>query len=132
MRKKVVAGNWKMNTRLQDGIKLVEEIKADYVEIPEGVSVIIAPPFTHIYEIFKSLNGTGIKVAAQNCAAEESGAYTGEVSASMIRSAGAEYVIIGHSERRGYFNEDDEEILKKIKTAANNELFPIVCCGETL
>ncbi|MFO8236546.1 MAG: triose-phosphate isomerase [Bacteroidales bacterium] len=132
MRKKVVAGNWKMKTNLQDGLKLIEEIKSDYVKIPDNVSVIIAPPFTHLYEIFKLLNGTGIKVAAQNCSKEESGAYTGEVSASMIRSTGAEYVIIGHSERRSYFNEDDDDILKKNNVATKNELFPIVCCGESL
>ncbi len=121
-----------MNTNLQDGIELANNIRENYVEIPREITVIVAPPFTHLYEIFKILEETGVKVAAQNCAAEESGAYTGEVSASMIRSTGAEYVIIGHSERRSYYNEDHETILKKIGQANNNDLFPIVCCGESL
>ena len=132
MRNKVVAGNWKMNTDLQTGIKLVQEIKQNQVEIPENVMVIVAPPFPHLHEVFKLLEDTGIKVAAQNCATEESGAYTGEVSAKMVRSTGAEYVILGHSERRAYFNEDSETILKKTKLAINEDLFPIVCCGESL
>jgi triosephosphate isomerase len=132
MRNKIVAGNWKMNTCLDDGKKLAEDIKRDHVEIPEEVTVIVAPPFTHLYEIFNILEETGIKVAAQNCSAHESGAYTGEVSAKMIRSTGAEYVIIGHSERRAYFKEDNQTLLQKIKLAINEDLFPIVCCGESL
>jgi triosephosphate isomerase len=132
MRQKIVAGNWKMNTDLQEGIKLVEKIKENFIEIPNEVTVIVSPPFTHLHKIFNLLEETGIKVAAQNCAAFEEGAYTGEVSAQMIRSTGAEYVIIGHSERRSYFNESDETILKKIRLAINEDLCPIVCCGESL
>ena len=132
MRNKIVAGNWKMNTDLQDGINLVKEIKKNRIEIPEDLLVIISPPFPHLYEVFKILEETGIKVAAQNCATAESGAFTGEVSAKMVRSTGAEYVILGHSERRAYYKEDDETVLKKIKLAINEDLFPIVCCGENL
>lgn len=132
MRRKIVAGNWKMNTSLPEGLALAEAVKKDAEKgLPENVSLIIAPPFTHLSEIKKILP-KNIGLAAQNCASEDSGAYTGEVSAPMIFSAGAEYVIIGHSERRMLYKETDPELNKKIKTAIGNSLTPIYCCGENL
>jgi triosephosphate isomerase len=132
MRKQIVAGNWKMNKNLSEGLELAEEILNLKNEIPDDVLVIMAPPFVHLADIYRKTEGSGLKVSAQNCATEEKGALTGEVSAPMVRSTGAEYVIIGHSERRAYYNETDEIILKKINQALNSDLYPIVCCGEQL
>ncbi|MEL7123485.1 MAG: triose-phosphate isomerase [Bacteroidota bacterium] len=130
-RKKIVAGNWKMNKDYNEGRDLVKQIV-------EGVSsndtlVIICPPYIHLYNTYNKLNDiSNIRLGAQNCHHEESGAYTGEVSAAMIKSTGAEYVILGHSERREYFNETDELISAKIKKALSHGLSPIYCCGEKL
>lgn len=132
MRQQIVAGNWKMNLTLSEGIELAKAIKDQGQHIPRDVNTVIAPPFIHLSEISKILEDSDIKMGAQNCASEEKGAYTGEVSASMIRSTGAWYVIIGHSERRSYYHEKDETILKKIKLAIKHDLIPIVCCGESL
>ena len=132
MRQKIVAGNWKMNNDLNQGLELAEEILKLENEIPADVNVILAPPFIHLADINRKVQNSKIKVSAQNCADEEKGAYTGEVSASMVRSTGSEYVIIGHSERRAYYNDTDEVILKKINLALKNDLYPIVCCGEKL
>jgi triosephosphate isomerase (TIM) len=133
MQKKIVAGNWKMNNDLQQAMKLVSEIR-DMVEdeVRNKAEMIIAPPFLFINTITQMLRNSRIKTAAQDCSAHESGAYTGEVSASMIRSAGAEYVIIGHSERRKHFLESNELLLAKVKQALKNGLHPIFCCGELL
>lgn len=132
MRRKIVAGNWKMNTNLKDGYQLAEAVAKNAGQgLPGNVSLIIAPPFTHLAGIKEIVKG-GIGLAAQNCATEQSGAYTGEVSALMISSAGAEYVIIGHSERRSYCRETDTELNKKVKTALAGKLSPIFCCGENL
>ncbi len=132
MRRKIVAGNWKMNTSLSEGLKLAEEVKNDAEKgIPEGVSLVVAPPFTHLAGVKEILAGS-IGLSAQNCATDDSGAFTGEVSAKMIASAGAEYVIIGHSERRMFFRESDTELNKKVKIALANDLTPIFCCGENL
>jgi triosephosphate isomerase (TIM) len=132
MRKKIVAGNWKMNKVISEGLELVEEVKKNArKDLPEDVYLILAPPFTHLATI-KNILPENIGLAAQNCAAEASGAFTGEVSASMIASAGARYVIIGHSERRMYFNESDAELNKKLKIALASGLSPIFCCGENL
>ncbi len=130
MRKRIVAGNWKMNKTLKEGIELAKKVD-DLVkkERAEAV-VIIAPPFIHLSEIAKIL--TVVQLGAQNCASEAGGAYTGEVSAGMIRSAGASYVIIGHSERRTYFKEDDALLNRKILLAFEYDLIPIFCCGEVL
>jgi len=130
MRQKIVAGNWKMNKNLQEGVKLAEEIEAKAGDSNEDVVIIIAPPFIHLTEVSKVTSK--VVVSAQNCASEASGAYTGEVSASMIKSTGAEYVIIGHSERRSYYGEDNKVLSKKVKLAFQNELKPIFCCGEVL
>jgi len=130
MRKQIVAGNWKMNKNLREGIDLASEVNRLVVNDPGETVVIVAPPFIHLSEVSKVL--TVVKLSAQNCSSEPSGAYTGEVSAEMIRSAGATHVIIGHSERRTYFGEDDILLNKKIKIALKHELIPIFCCGEHL
>jgi triosephosphate isomerase len=130
MRKIIVAGNWKMNKTLQEGIKLAIEVDEFFENNPTQVEVIVAPPFIHLSDVAGSVSHIG--VSAQNCASFPGGAYTGEVSAEMVRSTGAGYVILGHSERRTYFSEDDELLSKKIKLALAHDLVPIFCCGEVL
>ncbi len=130
MRKKIVAGNWKMNKNLQEGIELAKAVN-DQMSGTD-VTVVLCTPFIHLSEVKKVISGGALYLGAQNCAAEESGAYTGEVSAEMIKSAGASYVIIGHSERRSYFNEDNALLNKKVKLALSHDLIPIFCCGEVL
>lgn len=132
MRKKIVAGNWKMNTTPVEGVALAKEIAAGAQNVDCSVNVIIAPPFTHLSEIVKITRGSGVAVAAQNCAAESKGAYTGEVSAQMIASLGVEYVILGHSERREYYGETATTLNKKMEQAFANNLLPIYCIGEKL
>ncbi len=133
MRKRIVAGNWKMNTDIETGVQLAGDIDKMLKEKPvEGVGVVIATPFTHLSEVKKVIDSDRIVLAAQNCATEESGAYTGEVSAAMLKSIGAEAVIIGHSERREYYGETDEILLKKVNQVLKHELTPIFCCGEVL
>ncbi len=131
MRKQIVAGNWKMNKTFSEGIDLIHEIKKK--DNPaNNTMLIIAPPFILTSEAVKMLKDTNIGVAAQNCSNEAEGAYTGEVSAQMIKSVGANFVILGHSERRAYYHETDGLINQKIKTSLENNLVPIVCCGEVL
>ena len=130
MRKKVIAGNWKMNMLPNETIKFIEEL-TPLVKDTEN-EVILCVPFTDLFYALLNVQGTNIKIGAQNMHFEESGAYTGEISAKMLKSIGVEYVIIGHSERRQYFAETDETVNKKTKTALANELKPIVCVGETL
>ncbi len=132
MRKKIVAGNWKMNTTPVAGVELVKGVAAGKGEVCKDVAMIVAPPFTHLSEVVKATRGTGIAVSAQNCAAEAKGAYTGEVSAEMIASLGVEYVILGHSERREYYGETSTTLNKKIALAYANNLVPIYCVGEKL
>jgi len=134
MRKKIVAGNWKMNNTFQEGIKLVEEIINNEKTKPSNaVLKIIAPPFIHLASISDKLkSATGFASAAQNCHHETAGAYTGEVSAKMIASAGANFIIIGHSERRQYFGETNGVCVKKIDMALKENLIPIYCVGEKL
>ncbi len=132
MRKKIVAGNWKMNTTPVEGVELAKEVVAGKGGVCSCVNFIIAPPFTHLSEVVKVTRGTGIAVAAQNCAAEAKGAYTGEVSAKMIASLGVEYVILGHSERREYYGETSQTLNKKMAQAYENNLIPIYCIGEKL
>lgn len=130
MRKKIVAGNWKMNTLLKDGMELAKAVEKLEKEKQSDAIVIIAPPYTHLSRVNELIDG--VKLAAQNCASEESGAYTGEISPDMLISVGVEYVIIGHSERRSYYHEDDELLNKKTKLALSKGLKPIFCCGEVL
>ncbi len=132
MRKKIVAGNWKMNTTPVEGVELAKNIVAGKSEVCECVNFIVCPPFTHLSEVIKVMRGTGVAVGAQNCAAEAKGAYTGEVSAAMIASLGCEYVILGHSERRQYYGETSETLNKKMEQAYANNLTPIYCVGENL
>ncbi len=133
MRKRIVAGNWKMNKSLKEGIELATEINTGVEKLENhAIEVIVAPPFIHLSEISKIVNSNFISVAAQNCAAWPQGAYTGEVSAEMIRLIGVEYVILGHSERRKYFQEDGKMLNTKVKMALENMLKPIFCCGEVL
>ena len=131
MRINIVAGNWKMNTTLNEGIELVSEI-IEKSENLSNVKLIVAPPFTHIFSIAEKLENTEIGLSSQNCASEAKGAYTGEVSAEMLAAIGAKYAIIGHSERREYYKECSETLLKKIKLALANGISPIFCIGEVL
>ena len=130
MRQKIVAGNWKMNTNLAEGMALATAVNNSAAQKTTDALMIIAPPFTHLSEIKKVL--TDVKLSAQNCASEEKGAYTGEVSIDMIKSTGAEYVIIGHSERREYFKETDAVLAKKTLLVLSRGLKPIFCIGEVL
>lgn len=130
MRKKIVAGNWKMNKNLPEGVELSIQINQQVNE--NNVTVILCTPFIHLSETSKVISKKNLHLGAQNCAAEESGAYTGEVSAEMVKSTGADYVILGHSERRSYYKEDNLTLNKKVKLALRNDLQPIFCCGEVL
>ena len=132
MRKQIVAGNWKMNTNIAEGISLALELRELENKFNDNVEVVVIPPFTHISEISNALSDTDIKIGAQNCASEEKGAYTGEISAEMIASLEAKYVTIGHSERRAYYGETNSILNKKVKLAIKNNLTPIYCCGEKL
>ena len=130
MRRKVIAGNWKMNMLPNEAMAFIEEL-APLVKNTEN-EVILCVPYTDLFYSLLTAQETNIKIGAQNMHFEESGAYTGEVSGKMLKSIGVEYVIIGHSERRQYFAETDESVNKKIKAAFLNGLKPIVCVGETL
>ncbi len=133
MRKKIVAANWKMNLSLEEGKNLVDSILSNLPELSEQKQVVIAPSFVHLSQTVSQLEEYDfINVGAQNCASEASGAYTGEVSATMLHSAGVSHVILGHSERREYFREDDTLLVKKIGQALERNLRIIFCCGEPL
>jgi len=132
MRKKIVAGNWKMNLDYAEGISLFSEIVNMVRDEQKGEQLaVICAPFIHLNSLSK-LGGTTVRIGAQNCHQNESGAFTGEISAKMIKSVGCEYVIIGHSERRQYFAESDELLAAKTSAALKNNLIPIFCIGETL
>lgn len=132
MRNKIVAGNWKMNKTLSEGKTLVSEILAQLPELNENNKVVLCPPYLHLQQTATQLNKEHIHVGAQNCSEHESGAYTGEVSATMLKEAGIGYVIIGHSERREYNNETSEQLAAKVDQALANGLQVIFCCGEPL
>jgi triosephosphate isomerase (TIM) len=131
IRKKLIAGNWKMNKTPADGLQLAKEIVAEIGKITD-VDIVVCPPFTALESVARSLDGSTVKLGAQNMHHEASGAYTGEVSAPMLRSLFATHVILGHSERRSYFAESDTFINKKVLAALKNQLRPILCVGETL
>ena len=130
MRKKVIAGNWKMNMLPNEAMEMITKL-APYVKDAES-DVILCVPYTDLFYSLLAAQETNIKIGAQNMHFEEKGAYTGEISGKMLKSIGVQYVIIGHSERRQYFAETDETVNKKIKSAFLNNLKPIVCVGETL
>ena len=132
MRKKIVAGNWKMNMDLAEGLKFAEIIETYFKSKPPKAGVILCTPFIHLAGVSEILKSGKVSLGAQNCASEPSGAYTGEVSSKMIKSTGAQYVIIGHSERRTWYHEDDELLNKKTLLAINTGLEVIFCCGEVL
>ncbi len=129
-RRKIVAGNWKMNMTPSEAVKLVEELKP-LVE-SQDVDVVYCVPAIDIVPVVEAVKGTNVKVGAENLYIEDKGAYTGEISADMLVDAGVKYVVIGHSERREYFGETDEFLNKKVKKAIEKGLTPILCCGETL
>lgn len=132
MRKNVVAGNWKMNTTLQEGVTLAEEVNAAVASTPHKCDVVICVPFTHLASVKNVIDINKLGLGAENCADHAKGAYTGEVSAAMVASTGANYVILGHSERRQYYGETAETLREKVALALENGLKPIFCIGEVL
>ena len=132
MRKKLVAGNWKMNTTVAEGVELAKGIVAKVNEISKGVTLVVAPPFTHLVSVGEALKGSPVALSAQNCADQPKGAFTGEVAAAMLKGVGCAYTILGHSERREYYGETSEKLVKKIALAFENGLKVIYCVGEKL
>ena len=131
IRRKLIAGNWKMNKTAADGVALIKDITAEVGRV-DTVDVVVCPPFTALESAAKALEGQSVKLGAQNMHPEKSGAYTGEVAAEMLRALFVSHVILGHSERRTYFAETDAFINKKVLAALANQLKPILCVGETL
>ncbi|MBO4525386.1 MAG: triose-phosphate isomerase [Bacteroidales bacterium] len=132
MRKKIVAGNWKMNTTVPEGIELAKQVVARAAETPANVGLIVAAPFTHLAAVADAIKGSKVELAAQNCADHTSGAYTGEVSVAMLKSVGCNWTILGHSERRQYYGETDEKLVVKTQLALAEGLGVILCVGENL
>ena len=130
MRKAIIAGNWKMNKTVEEAVKMVEELKPLVKDAT--CDVVVCPTFVCLDAVKKAVAGSNIKVAAQNMHFEENGAFTGEVSPGMLESMKIDYVVLGHSERREYFNETDEALNKKVKKAFEHNITPILCCGESL
>ena len=132
MRRHIVAGNWKMNTNLSETEALITAIKSKLPLASDTVTLYVAPPFVNLYHAFERVRNTEIKVAAQNMHQKASGAYTGEVSADMLKNVGVETVILGHSERRSYFGETDENLAEKVNTVLAEDMETIFCFGEEL
>lgn len=132
MRKKIVAGNWKMNTIKDEGVVLASGIASKLNDVPSDVTLMVAPPFTHIYNVSEALKGTAVEVGAQNCADHKSGAYTGEVSIDMLKFVGCSFVILGHSERREYYGENSDSLNLKTDLAFESGFSVIFCVGEKL
>ena len=132
MRKNIVAGNWKMNTTLEEGVELANEVNSLLKETAHNCEVVICVPFTHLTSVHAVIDPAILGLGAENCSEHEKGAYTGEVSAPMVKSTGATHVILGHSERRQYFGENNEQLLAKTRLALANGLTPIFCVGEVL
>ena len=130
MRKPIIAGNWKMHKTVDEAVKMIEELKPLVKDA--ACDVVVCPTFVCLDAVKKAVEGSNIKVAAQNMHFEESGAFTGEVAPGMLEAMGIDYVVLGHSERREYFNETDEALNKKVKAAFAHNITPILCCGETL
>jgi len=131
MRKVIIAGNWKMNKTPSEAIQLVDEFKRLVVDV-SGVDIVVCPPFVDLQDVCEAVNEHNIEVGAQNVFWEDSGAFTGEISALMLKYLGVKYVIIGHSERRQYFGETNETVNKRLRAALKHGLIPIVCVGENL
>ena len=132
MRKFIVAGNWKMNTTVPQGVELAKAVVEKSQNLPANVELVVAPPFTHLVSVCQVLQGSKVALSAQNCADKEKGAFTGEVSAPMLVSAGCTYTILGHSERRQYYGETDAKLVEKVKLALASGLKVILCVGENL
>src|SRR5574344_1763958 len=132
MRKNIVAGNWKMNKTLQEGLALATELNDLLATTKTNCDVVIGTPFIHLASVAAAVDTTKLGVAAQNCADHVSGAYTGEVSVGMVKSTGAQYVILGHSERRAYYGETSAILKTKVELALAEGLTPIFCIGEVL
>lgn len=131
-RKKFIAGNWKMNKSVAEALTLVRELRNSLSIVRDKVDIAVAPPFTALHAVAKAAEDSNLQVAGQNCHWEPSGAFTGEVSPGMLKEAGAQWVILGHSERRQFFGETDETVNKRAHAALRAGLRPIVCVGETL
>ncbi len=132
MRKKIVAGNWKMNTTPAEGMELLKQVVALSGDVSPEVTLVVAPPYTHLCCAADTARNTPVNVSSQDCADQAKGAYTGEVSAQMIASLGVKYVILGHSERREYYGETSDTLNRKMELAYANGLTPIYCVGEKL
>ena len=132
MRKNIVAGNWKMNTTVPEGVELAKAVVEKAKNLPANVELVVAPPFTHLAPVAEVLKGSKVQLSAQNSADHEKGAYTGEVAVNMLTSLGCEYTILGHSERRQYYGETDEKLVVKTQLALAAGLKVILCVGENL
>ena len=130
MRKPIIAGNWKMYKSFEEAADFVDEVKS-LIPSNEQVDAVICAPAIYLATLVEIADGSDVAIAAQNMHYEDEGAFTGEVSAPQLASIGVDYVVLGHSERREYFNETDEAINKKVRAALNNDIVPIICCGET-
>jgi len=130
--KPFIAGNWKMNNTIHEAVDLVKKICSASSDLASEANMVVIPPFTALCPVHEILSGCKVQLGAQDVFWEEKGAFTGEISPSMLKDAGCDYIVIGHSERRQYFNETNETVNKKIKAALNANLFPIICIGESL
>lgn len=130
MRTPLIAGNWKMNNNIEESLNLIQKLVESSMN--DNVDVLVCPPLTALYVVKEALNGSKIKLGAQNMHYEKSGAYTGEVSATMLKDIGVDFCLIGHSERRKYFNETDDMVNKKLKASIDYGIKPILCVGESL
>ena len=130
MRKPLIAANWKMHNTVSESVSLIKKLKLS-LKKTKNRDIVICPPFTSLKQVYEEIRGSNIKLGAQNMHYEEKGAFTGEISSLMLKDLGCEYIILGHSERRQHFNENDELINKKIKSALQHNLNPILCIGET-
>ena len=131
MRQLLIAGNWKMNGTRESATRLVSEILQN-LELPSGYEALVCPPFVHLAEVARLIEGSALRLGAQNLCAEDNGAYTGEISGAMLHDLGCRYVIVGHSERRALYGESDALVARKFMAAQRVELIPILCVGETL
>ncbi len=132
MRQNIIAGNWKMNKNVSDAVALAKEVAEKAATVESGAEIVVCPTYLAVAAVGEAIKGSKVKLGAQDCHWEDDGAYTSKVSATMLKDAGVEYVILGHSEQRQFFNETDESVNKKAKKALSVGLKPIICVGETL